>query len=351
MTEDKGILIRNVYYMLAYAFQELKQSHFEDIAKEDFERIQDLFAEILYRGVSAQLKHGLYKEYIEKQDAISVLSGKLDINGTIRQRLNRRQIISCEFDELSEDNIYNRILFTTVCTLMKMGNLSTKRKSALKSLLPFFSSVQSIDASTIRWSTLTFQRSNRSYRMLMNICNFILDGMLLTTETGEYKMASFSDEHMNRLFERFVLEYFRVHHKDIKANAEKLDWNIDHNQKTTQIDFLPSMQTDIVLRKDGRTLIIDTKYYGKILKSIHEKESISSANMYQIFSYVKNMDNENSGYVSGMLLYAKTAEDISKPIDAYFGKNRIIVNTLDLNQEFSIIKQQLDSFVSILKED
>ena len=68
MTEDKGILIRNVYYMLAYAFQELKQSHFEDIAKEDFERIQDLFAEILYRGVSAQLKHGLYKEYIEKLD-------------------------------------------------------------------------------------------------------------------------------------------------------------------------------------------------------------------------------------------------------------------------------------------
>ena len=26
MTEDKGILIRNIYYMLAYAFQELRQN-------------------------------------------------------------------------------------------------------------------------------------------------------------------------------------------------------------------------------------------------------------------------------------------------------------------------------------
>ena len=60
MTEDKGILIRNIYYMLTYAFQELRQNNYEDIAKEDFERIQDLFAEILYRGVSVQLKQGLY---------------------------------------------------------------------------------------------------------------------------------------------------------------------------------------------------------------------------------------------------------------------------------------------------
>ena len=56
MTEDKGILIRNIYYMLAYAYQELKQNNYEDIAKEDFEHIQDLFAEILYKGVSMQLK-------------------------------------------------------------------------------------------------------------------------------------------------------------------------------------------------------------------------------------------------------------------------------------------------------
>ena len=42
MTEDKGILIRNIYYMLAYAFQELKQNNYAEIKGESFEDIYDL---------------------------------------------------------------------------------------------------------------------------------------------------------------------------------------------------------------------------------------------------------------------------------------------------------------------
>lgn len=36
MTIDKGIFIRNIYYMLTYAFQELKQNNYEEIAGEEF---------------------------------------------------------------------------------------------------------------------------------------------------------------------------------------------------------------------------------------------------------------------------------------------------------------------------
>ena len=36
--------------MLAYAFQDLSKNNYEDIAKEDFEHIQDMFAEILFKG-------------------------------------------------------------------------------------------------------------------------------------------------------------------------------------------------------------------------------------------------------------------------------------------------------------
>ena len=44
MTIDKGIFIRNIYYMLTYAFQELKQNNYEEIAGEEFDEIHDLFA-------------------------------------------------------------------------------------------------------------------------------------------------------------------------------------------------------------------------------------------------------------------------------------------------------------------
>ena len=189
---------------------------------------------------------------------------------------------------------------------------------------------------------LRYQRSNQTYKMLMNICFFVLDGMLMKDEPGAYRMATFSDEHMNRLFEKFVLEYFKVHHKGVSANTEHVEWDIDLD-KSPMIDFLPAMKTDITLRKDNHVLIIDTKYYGSTLQYNFNKATIHSNNLYQVFSYVKNEDKGNTGDVEGMLLYAKTQEEISPDLDAVFGKNRIRVKTLDLNKEFIDIAEQLDN--------
>lgn len=49
MTIDKNIPIKNIYYMLTYAFKELKHNNYEYIAGEDFSNAYDLFAEILSR--------------------------------------------------------------------------------------------------------------------------------------------------------------------------------------------------------------------------------------------------------------------------------------------------------------
>lgn len=341
MINDKGILIRNIYYMLSYAFQELKRRNYEDIDKEDFERVQDLFAEILYKGMSMQLKQGLYREYIEKHDTLPLLKGKLDIRETIRNRVQRMSVLSCEFDELSENNIFNQIIKTTACILVREKTVSRIRKVQLKSLLPFFDGVDEVNPFTIRWNMLRYQRSNQTYKMLMNICFFVLDGMLMTDESGAYKMATFSDEHTNRLFEKFVLEYYKVHHKGVSANTEHIEWNIDL-EKSSMIDFLPAMKTDITLRKGNHVLIIDTKYYSSTLQYNFNKATIHSNNLYQMFSYVKNEDIGNTGDVEGVLLYAKTQEEISPNLDAVFGKNRIRVKTLDLNMEFMDIARQLD---------
>ena len=101
MTKDKNIFILNIYYMLTYAFRELKQNNYEEIAGEDFDNIQQLFAEILIKGISCQLKQGIFKQYIIRKDSLPTLRGKLDLNATIQNKLCRKQEIGCEYDELS----------------------------------------------------------------------------------------------------------------------------------------------------------------------------------------------------------------------------------------------------------
>jgi 5-methylcytosine-specific restriction enzyme subunit McrC len=55
------------------------------------------------------------------------------------------------------------------------------------------------------------------------------------------------------------------------------------------------------------------------------------------------MDLDNSGNVSGILLYAKTDEEIVPDNDYIISGNRISVKTLDLNTDFSNIANQLNA--------
>ena len=344
MTEDKGILIRNIYYMLAYAFQELRQNNYAEIEGEKFDDIYDLFAEILARGISYQLKQGLYREYVARNESMQTVRGKIDINGTITNRMRNNQQIACNFDELSENNIYNQILVTTASILIRHSDVKKERKSQLKKLMLFFQNVQFVDIRSIRWNTLRFDRNNKNYRMLLYLCYFIINEWLMTTEEGTFKMRGFSDEHMCRLFEKFVLEYYKRHHPELKPCAAQIDWNIEKEQSS--VNVLPIMQTDILLTMEERTLIIDTKYYSHSMQKQYNKATIHSNNLYQINTYVTEYDEEHKGNVDGMLLYAKTQEEIV-PDDSIKKKdgNIIYFRTLDLNTDFETIKKRLDSFV------
>ena len=68
MRKDHGHLIRNVYYMLSYAFQTLEVKAYAEVATEDFPDMQNLFAAILAKGISWQIKQGLSRSYEEKRE-------------------------------------------------------------------------------------------------------------------------------------------------------------------------------------------------------------------------------------------------------------------------------------------
>lgn len=228
MIKDKSIFIKNIYYMLSYAFTTLTPTEDDEIATEEFDNIHNLFAAILAKGIGQQLKQGLYREYLNCKEDMPVMRGKIDMPGTIKNKLARKQVLTCEYDELSENNLLNQILKTTVMLLIRHAKVDVEYKSDLKKEMLFFSEVDTIDPVSIKWSTIRFQRSNQSYRMLISLCQFILEGMLLTTDQGEYKMASFVDEQrMCRLYEKFILEYFSKEYPMINVRASQIPWALD----------------------------------------------------------------------------------------------------------------------------
>ena len=342
--KTETIVIKNIYWMLSYAFRVLDQSNYEHVKTEPFEHVVDLLAAILAKGVAQQIKQGLHREYIGKCEALPVIRGRIDMAETIRNRIRCRPEAVCAFDELSEDNTLNRILKTTMKALLRTDGVRPERKSELKKNLVFFDGIGELPALEIPWNRLHFRRSDRNYRMLVQICAMILDGMIRTTEKGKYRLAAFEEKNMPRLYEDFLLEYYRKHRPELNPEKKQIDWDYCGRENDRGKEFMPAMQTDIVLQKDGKVLIIDAKYYGHILKAScrNAREKLPSANLYQIFAYVKNMDTEPTGRVSGLLLYAKTMELNVPDCRCNIGGNIIAAQTLDLSTDFKLIRDRLD---------
>ena len=350
MTKDKSILINNIYHMLSYAFQALNQETYEDVAVESFDEMYNLLAAILSKGIGLQLKQGLYREYISRQEELSVMRGEINMPGTIKNRLAHKRVLTCDFDELSENNLLNQILKTTVTLLLRNGKVQAKYKDDLKKKMLYFSNVEIIEPTGIKWSSIRFQRNNQTYRMLVSICQLIIEGMLITTDSGDYRLASFVDEQrMCRLYEKFILEYYSRHYPELSVSASQIPWSLDDGIGT----MLPVMQSDIHLQRGNTVLIIDAKYYSHTTQSQFDKHTIHSNNLYQIFTYVKNRSyqfGEEKNTVSGMLLYAKT-EELIQPDNVYqMHGNQITVRTLDLNLPFADIAKQLDDIAAFHHE-
>ncbi len=334
------IPVQNIYYMLAYAFQALNEQGYKKLATEQFDNVAELCAAILVKGVSVQLKRGLGKEYIETSEPLSTLRGKLDVADSIKtQSILRRQMV-CTYDEFSVNAYRNRIIKTTMELLLR-SDITKSRKKELRKLLVFFGDVEVLDIHSINWN-LQYDRNNQTYRMLISICYLVIKGLLQTNTEGKSKLMDFLDEQrMCRLYEKFILEYYRREFPMLHASASQIPWALDDGIGT----MLPVMQTDIMLSHKDTVLIIDAKYYAHNTQTQYDVHTLHSGNLYQIFTYVKNKELElgdEPHTVSGMLLYARTTETIQPNNTYHMSGNRIDVKTLDLNQEFSVIAGQLD---------
>ena len=337
------IPMQNIYYMLSYAFQVLNEQGYKNIATEEFKNTADLMAAILAKGISVQIKRGLGKEYIPQTEPLSALRGKIDIAESIKKQtmLNKKMI--CIYDDFSVNGTMNRIIKSTVELLLRF-DISKARKKELRKLMVYFNEVEPIDLYTVNWN-IQYNRNNQTYRLLISICYLVAKGLLQTNTDGITHLMDFVDEQrMCRLYEKFILEYYRKEYPEITANASQIPWQLDDGVGT----MLPVMQTDIMLTYKEKVLIIDAKYYAHTTQSRFDTHTLHSGNLYQLFTYVKNKEVELTAQpheVSGMLLYAKTDEKVHPNNSYMMSGNKISVKTLDLDCDFSQIANQLNNIV------
>ena len=117
--------VKNIYYMLCYSFygNQLNLKDESNLGEEAFKNIYNLFSILLCLLLKREVKKGMHREYINYNDELGTIRGKININQTINKNSLVRKKIFCEFDEYNENCLLNQIIKTTLFYLLKSNKI------------------------------------------------------------------------------------------------------------------------------------------------------------------------------------------------------------------------------------
>ncbi|MBX3351824.1 MAG: hypothetical protein KF684_02725 [Phycisphaeraceae bacterium] len=337
------IPIRNIYYLLLYAWDALDASHLVRVGQTESPRVLDLLASIVEAGARHALKHGLDRGYVEHTERLAGIRGRLLLGESVRTMALVGGHAVCEIDELTHDILPNRILVTTLNTLRRVDGLDRKVRERIEETLRRMPPVTSVAISPRVFRSVRLHRNNRLYGLLMDACRLV-HRCLLPTESGTgFRFRDFtrSDREMHRLFERFLFNFYRREQCALSVHSRKMAWFgvecSDHDRA-----FLPLMRTDLTLESPTRRVILDAKFYrAPLVQSPHGKTTVHPGHLRQIYAYLRNSHlSKPDGVVpEGIMLYA----GVGAPVDLRYRIHgyQVRFTSIDLGAEWQEIHKGL----------
>ena len=336
------IPIQNIYYLLCYAWNKLDEKDIIDVSGIDATTIQDLFGKILVGGLSHLLKKGLDRGYVIHSEETRSIRGKICFPQTIKQGLFINAKVFCDYDELSYDVLHNRILKATLRALITVQSLNKDLKYQIAGLYRRLSLIQDINLNGRLFSMVQLYRNNSFYDFLLKICELVYYNLLVSEDPGTSKFRNFlqDERQMAILFEEFVRNFYKIEAIGCKVKREDIAWQAIALDKQAE-QFLPKMVTDISVEGTNSKAVIDTKYYKEALVTHHGQSKIRSSHLFQLNSYLNNLEQKGglNKNCSGVLLYPTVKTDLC--LSYKFGKHKITICTINLNQHWSGIHNDL----------
>ncbi len=335
------IPIKNLFFILCYAWGKLDEGELVSASLEDVNTPQDLLARILINGSNRVLKDGLDRGYLEYAEESSSLRGKIDFSTSISKLLFEQAKAASFVDELSHNILHNQILKTTLLLLSKSDLIDAKLKSELVRLARKFNDVDLIRLTASVFKRVQIHQNNSFYAFLTNVCELMYLQGTPNSEVGDIIIRDFSRDEvkMRKVFQDFVFNFYKLNQKEYSVASERLTWGAEGDEAALKL--LPNMYTDVSLSSPTRKIILDTKYYLEAFQSNWGKQSFHSSHLYQLNTYIDSAqrNSKNEGKVDGILLYPATNDEFTFKFK--IRDHMITIAALDLRKNSKVISEKL----------
>jgi len=342
------IPIKNLYYLLCYAWDKLPEREFVKVAAIQGANSLDLLAYLFTRNLQKFFQHGIKRDYVTELQEVQGVRGRIHFQSSLSSFAFRNAKTHCEVDQLTYNILPNQIIKTTILRLLRTKELKAASWNELRRHERYLRNI-----STIRLSPSLFQqvepyKRQGSYDFLLNICELLYLQLMPQEQEGVFQFVDFREDErkMARLFEAFVYNFYRIEQRQYSVSRSRIRWKEVSPQGDSPLSLLPIMQTDITLRSPKHSIIIDTKFYKKTLQERFDHKSIISPNLYQLYAYLNNFPCSSTHSLEGLLLYPQVDEEIHV---SYKIQHHIIsVRTINLANDWNIIEHDLLKIVNCI---
>ena len=265
---SKRILLRMLKTLKNHPFKNINIANLKSLNLP----LLEIFISMFLDEVSKLVKIGIKSDYVELEDNLKFLKGKLKISEQIRKNIVHKERFYVCYQEFSTDRAENRLIKSALEFLYRHSK-SSRNQRLIREYLFIFDEISSSSDINADFSRLKLNRQTKHYEQALLWSKIFLQNKSFSPYRGsDVAFALLFD--MNVLFESYVGNFIKKKLPNvILQHSEK---HLVENPKSFRL------RPDIFLESK---FIADTKW--KIIKS---RDNISQADLYQLYSYGKKYE-------------------------------------------------------------
>ena len=235
--------------------------------------LHEVLAQLYAQVLAKSLARGLPHDYIERDEDLPTLRGRLRFTDQLRVRPHTWSPLAVRHDEFSDDIPLNQTLKAALRTLQRLPHRDPATPRSLLRWQRVLGGVSDLAPGATRKS-VTLSRLHAHLAPALELAQIILDGNSLEPESGSRSAPGFLLD-LATLFERFVRasirQSFQLRHQQLPP-PERGTFHLDHANRI-------GLEPDLLWRTGPRvTLVGDVKY--KRLEG-----EARQADLYQLLTY------------------------------------------------------------------
>ena len=283
-----------------------------DIALEvGGESLLDFISFLFTEATERLLRQGLISGYIEREEELGVVRGRLLADRQVLQRFGQLDRLVCSFDEFDHDIDENRLLLGALSVALRRVRSPSihRRLSRLRAVLEPVCDPSGLDLGNLR-REFSYNRTNAHYKQAHGLAWLILDALGIDDllALGSTRSFAFLLD-MNMLFERFVKGFVE---RILEPDLYRVDYHVTHSSviwdSNTGKPYSQVIPDLVISRRDDATyrLAIDAKY------KLYNHRKIDSNDIYQTFLYAYALGSRGiATSPTALLLYPLAVSETS----------------------------------------